>query len=115
MDEEEELELIRKKKLQQLQQQLQMQYLQQAALEERQKQVEIQKQMILRQILTPEARERLTALKLAKPELVEVVENQLLLLLQNGRLTKQIDDATLKQLLARIGSRKREIKIKRLN
>ncbi|MDI6887482.1 MAG: DNA-binding protein [Candidatus Thermoplasmatota archaeon] len=111
MDEEEELEPIRKKKLQQLQ----MQYLQQAALEERQKQVEIQKQMILRQILTPEARERLTTLKLAKPELVEVVENQLLLLLRNGRLTKQIDDATLKQLLARIGSRKREIKIKRLN
>jgi programmed cell death protein 5 len=111
MDEEEELELIRKKKLQELQ----MQYLQQVALEEQQKQVETQKQIILRQILTPEARERLTALRLAKPEFVELIENQLLLLLQSGKLTKQIDDSALKQLLARLGSRKREIKIKRLN
>lgn len=110
MEEEEELEAIRKRKLQQLQ----MQYLQQAALEEQQKEVEKQRQIILRQILTPKARERLSTLRLTRPELVELVENQLLLLLQSGKLTRQIDDETLKQILARVGARKREIKIKRL-
>lgn len=106
---EEELEIIRKKKLQELQRQ----YLQQAALEEQQREFEEQKQLLLRKILTPEARERLSNLKLAKPELAELVENQLLLLLQAGKLNKQIDDATLKEILARLAAKKREIKIER--
>ncbi|MBU2565836.1 MAG: hypothetical protein KJ655_06245, partial [Candidatus Thermoplasmatota archaeon] len=47
-----------------------------------------------------------------KPELAENVENQLILLLQNGRLNQQIDDNSLKMILRKIGSR-REIRIER--
>lgn len=105
---EEELEQIRKKKLQELQ----MSYQQRIAAEEEEKETEAKKQMILGQILTQEAKERLERVKIAKPELAENVENQLILLLQNGRLNQQIDDNSLKMILRKIGSR-REIKIER--
>ncbi|MBU3902394.1 MAG: DNA-binding protein [Candidatus Thermoplasmatota archaeon] len=105
---EEELEQIRKKKLQELQ----MSYQQRIAAEEEEKETEVKKQMILGQILTQDAKERLERVKIAKPELAENVENQLILLLQNGRLNQQIDDNSLKMILRKIGSR-REIRIER--
>lgn len=105
---EEELEQIRKKKLQELQ----MYYQQSIAAEEEEKETEVKKQMILGQILTQEAKERLERVKIAKPELAENVENQLILLLQSGRLSQQIDDNSLKIILRKIGSR-REIRIER--
>lgn len=105
---EEELEQIRKKKLQELL----MSYQQRIAAEEEEKEIEVKKQMILGQILTQEAKERLERVKIAKPELAENVENQLILLLQSGRLSQQIDDNSLKVILRKIGSR-REIRIER--
>jgi programmed cell death protein 5 len=105
---EEELEQIRKKKLQELL----MSYQQRIAAEEEEKETEVKKQMILGQILTQEAKERLERVKIAKPELAENVENQLILLLQSGRLSQQIDDNSLKMILRKIGSR-REIRIER--
>jgi len=105
---EEELEQIRKKKLQELL----MSYQQRIAAEEEEKETEAKKQMILGQILTQEAKERLERVKIAKPELAENVENQLILLLQSGRLSQQIDDNSLKMILRKIGSR-REIRIER--
>jgi len=105
---DEELEQIRKKKLQELQ----MSYQQRIAAEEEEKETEVKKQIILGQILTQEAKERLERVKIVKPELAENVENQLILLLQNGRLNQQIDDNSLKMILRKIGSR-REIRIER--
>ncbi|MBU2565064.1 MAG: DNA-binding protein [Candidatus Thermoplasmatota archaeon] len=105
---DEELEQIRKKKLQELQ----MSYQQRIAAEEEEKETEVKKQIILGQILTQDAKERLERVKIAKPELAENVENQLILLLQSGRLNQQIDDNSLKIILRKIGSR-REIRIER--
>lgn len=105
---EEELEQIRKKKLQELL----MSYQQRIAAEEEEKETEVKKQMILGQILTHDAKERLERVKIAKPEFAENVENQLILLLQSGRLSQQIDDNSLKMILRKIGSR-REIRIER--
>ena len=109
MDEEEELEAIRRKKIQELQLQAQ----QQEVLEEQQRQVEAQRQMILRQILTPKARERLGRLKTARPELVLNIEDQLIALARSGRVVGQIDDDELRKLLSKLIPRKREIKIER--
>ena len=104
-----ELAALRQKKMAELQQQAQ----QQAAQEEKAKQFEMQKQSVLRQILTPEARDRLANIKLANPQMAEGVEMQLIQLAQSGRLQGVIDDAMLRNILAQIAPQKREITIQR--
>src|SRR5437773_2394638 len=106
---EDELDAIRRKKLMELQQA----QTQAAAEQQYREQVQAQRQTILRQILTPEARERLGRIELAYPELKENIENQLIQLAQSGRVQRQIDDATLRQILERVIPRRRDIKIER--
>ena len=106
---DEELDAIRRRKLQELQQaQVRV-----AADQQYREQVQAQRQQVLRQILTPEARERLGRIELAYPELKESIENQLIALAQSGRVQRMIDDVTLRQILERVIPRKREIKIER--
>ncbi len=107
--EDDELEAIRRRRLQELQ----SQQAQAMAQQQMRDQVEAQKQLILRQILTPEARERLGRIELAYPELTESIENQLIALAQSGRVQRAIDDPTLRQILERIIPKRREIKIER--
>ena len=68
---------------------------------------------ILRRLLTPEARERLGRIRLAKPEVAQAVEQQVISLAASGRLQRQIDDATLRALLERLMPERREINITR--
>ncbi len=109
-EEDKELEEIKRRKMMELMAQRQGQGEEEKV---RREQEEIARQNILRQILEPEARERLANLKLARPDLAEVVENQLILLAQSGRIYKKISDAELKEILRRLTSQKREIKIMR--
>jgi programmed cell death protein 5 len=109
MSEDEELEALRKKKLEEIQLQSQ----QQAAMEEQQAHIEAQRHAIIRQILTPKARERLGTLKTARPELVHCIEDQLIALARSGRVVGQIDDDDLRKLLGRLIPKKREIRIER--
>ena len=104
-----ELDELRRRKMADLQRQQQ----QHAMAEEQQKQIDTQKQMIMRQILTPEARDRLSTLKMAYPEIARSVEDQLIALVQSGRINQQVDDAMLKQILRKIAPQKREINIER--
>jgi programmed cell death protein 5 len=107
MEDEEEL---RKKKLLELQARLQEQRRQ----EELRRQYEIQKKLAMQQILTPEARSRLANIRAAKPEFAEQIELQLIQLAQSGRVTSQITDAQLREILKRLQERKRKIKIRRV-
>lgn len=98
---------------------MELQMQQQMALQEQEAQqqqaaaIEQQRQMVLKKILTPEAKSRLARIKLAHPEFATSVEDQLLTLAQSGRLQRVIDDKDLKEILNRIQPKKREINITR--
>ena len=109
MDDDPELEAIRQRRMAELQQSQQNQ----AAQQEQAKQIEAQKQSILRQIMTPEARDRLANVKLANPNLAASVENQIIRLYQGGRLQQQITDAMLREILQSMVPQEREIHIER--
>jgi programmed cell death protein 5 len=107
---DEELEAIRRRKLLAMQQKMTDEQRQVQA----EQQMEVQKQELLRRILSPEARQRLTNLKMIKPEFIEQLELQLIQLAQMGKLPIPISDAQLKQILIQLQSRKREPKIRRI-
>jgi len=106
---DEELEELKKRRMLELQQQ-QVEKERQAQM---QQELEAQKQAILRQILTPEARERLNRIKIVKPELAEAVELQLIQLAQAGRLGNILTDDQLKTILRKLTDKQRDIKITR--
>jgi len=107
---DEELEELRRRKLLAMQQRMNDEQKQTQA----DRQLEAQKESLLRQILSPEARQRLTNLKMVKPEFTEQLELQLIQLAQAGKLPIPLSDAQLKQILIQLQSRKRETKIRRI-
>ena len=115
-----DLDELRRKRMQELQQQAAMnenqqaqQMQQQMQQQQMQQEMESQKRQIMMQILTPEARSRLANIKLTKPEFVEQIEIQLIQLGQSGRLKGKITEEQLNVLLQQISGQKREINISR--
>ena len=109
---DEELERLRRKRLQELQQEENLQQSLEGQ-EAQQTEYEEQKKQILRSILTPDAKDRLTNIKISRPQIAEHIEQQLIILAQSGRLRQKITDDQLRQLLARIIPKKRDINIER--
>jgi len=107
--EDAELEALRRKRMQELQQQQS----QAAVAQEQERQIDAQRQAIMRQVLTPEARDRLATVKIAYPDVARMVEDQLIRLASAGQIPKPIDEPTLKQILRRVAPQKREINIER--
>ncbi len=114
-DEDEELEKLRKKRLSELELQQQLATEQSEAQEERLREIEEQKKQILRQILTIDARERLGRLRMAKPDFVNNVEQQLIMIAQSGQLQGPINDEMLLQILHKLTPKRKDISIKRIN
>ena len=77
-------------------------------------QANIQKDIMLKQILSSDARVRLNNVKLVKPELANLVENYLIGLATQGRAQGQITDDQLKQILMSAQKPKRDFKINRV-
>lgn len=74
----------------------------------------IQKDQMLKQLLTAEARMRLGNVKLVKPELVHSVEEYLLGLSAQGRINSPVDDAQLKEILLSLQQPKKQFKFNRV-
>ena len=114
-----ELDEIRRRRMEELQKQqmiAQQQgptYEQLQQEEQMRQQYEEQKKNALRQILSPEARQRLANLRLTKAELVNAIETQLIQMAQGGRIQIPVSDDTLKQILRETTNTKREIHITR--
>ncbi|MDP3564718.1 MAG: DNA-binding protein [Methanoregula sp.] len=109
---DDELSELRKRRMAQMQQQAGDQQAAQEDLE-RQERAKSQIQMLLMQVLEPDARERLNTIKLTKPEFVASVEQQLVSLAQSGRLKNKITDAQLKELLRQLAPARRDYSITR--
>lgn len=103
-----DLEEIRKKKLQEMQFQMNNQQEQQ-----KEQEAEIQIESILRQILSPKAKSRLTNIKLVNKQKYMQVVQSLLYISKIGKLNEKISDEQLKKLLEKIQPKKKEIKIRR--
>ena len=104
---EDELEAIRQRKLANLREQA----AQEQVAEQQASNVQAQKDSILRQILSPEARARLTNIKMVKPQVAEQIELQLIQLAGSGKLKGRVTDEQLKALLQQIMGRERERKV----
>ena len=76
--------------------------------------LEAQKEQILKQILSSEARSRLNNIKMVKPELSDLVEQYLIGMATQGKLPGQLSDDQLKQILLSIQQPKRDFKINRI-
>jgi programmed cell death protein 5 len=73
-----------------------------------------QKEQILKQVLSPEARMRLNNIKMVKPELSDMVEQYLIGMASQGKIPGQINDEQLKQILLSTQQPKRDFKINRI-
>ena len=113
MSEEENLEEIRRRKLEQLKQQA----MQQQIREQQHQAYEDQKYQIMRIILSPEARQRLENIRMVKAEFAEQIELQLIQLYRAGRLkgSTPLPDKAFKKLLEQIAQsdKKKDFNIKR--
>jgi len=70
---------------------------------------------IIRMAFTSEARQRLTNVRMVKPELAKTIEEYVIQLASSGKLTSVIDDDKLKMLLGSMAEKQhREFKIRRI-
>ncbi|AHG00374.1 DNA-binding protein [Halostagnicola larsenii XH-48] len=109
---EDDIEELRKQKMEELQNRAENQGDDQAQ-EAAKQQADAQKQALLRQHLTDEARQRLNTVKMSKEQFGEQVERQVVALAQSGRIQGKIDDDKMKQLLKELKPEKKSFDIKR--
>ena len=84
------------------------------ASQEKDSQLKAQKEMMLKQVLSSDARLRLNNVRMVKPELADLVENYILNLSVQGKISGQISDEQLKQILASDQQPKRDFKFNRV-
>jgi len=113
LSDENELENIRRRKLEELKQQA----AQQQYTEHQQKDYMNKKYQIMRQILSPEGRQRLENIRIVKPQFAEQIELQLIQLYQSGKLrgATPLPDKEFKKILEQITTtgKKKEFNIKK--
>jgi programmed cell death protein 5 len=82
--------------------------------QEKDGQLKAQKEMMLKQVLSSDARLRLNNVRMVKPDLADLVENYILNLNVQGKISGQISDDQLKQILLSAQQPKRDFKFNRV-
>jgi len=82
--------------------------------QEKDSQLKAQKEMMLKQVLSSEARLRLNNVRMVKSDLADLVENYILNLSVQGKISGQISDDQLKQILSSAQQPKRDFKFNRV-
>nr|AIE97391.1 DNA-binding TFAR19-related protein (PDCD5, TFAR19) [uncultured marine thaumarchaeote AD1000_99_A07] len=82
--------------------------------QEKDSQLKAQKEMMLKQVLSSEARLRLNNVRMVKPDLADLVENYILNLSVQGKISGQISDDQLKQILSSAQQPKHDFKFNRV-
>ena len=82
--------------------------------QEKDSQLKAQKEMMLKQVLSSDARLRLNNVRMVKPDLADLVENYILNLSVQGKISGQISDDQLKQILSSAQQPKRDFKFNRV-
>ena len=109
MSSDEELQRLREKRMLEMQAQQQ----QQEEVQRVHAEADAKKQALLRQILTPEARQRMANIKMVRPDFANQLEMQLIQLAQSRRVALPINDETLKKLLAQLSTQQQQRDIRR--
>ncbi|MHA1884340.1 MAG: DNA-binding protein [Promethearchaeota archaeon] len=113
MSNDNELEDIRRRKLEEIK----AQAAQQQMAEAQQRDFEEKKYLVMRKILSPEGRQRLENIRIVKPHFAEQIEMQLIQLYQAGRLkgATPLPDQAFKKLLEQLSNleKKKEFKIRK--
>ena len=82
--------------------------------QEKDSQLKAQKEMMLKQVLSSEARLCLNNVRMVKSDLADLVENYILNLSVQGKISGQISDDQLKQILASAQQPKHDFKFNRV-
>ena len=82
--------------------------------QEKDSQLKAQKEIMLKQVLSGDARLRLNNVRMVKPDLADLVENYILNLTVQGKISGQISDEQLKQILSSTQQPKRDFKFNRV-
>lgn len=82
--------------------------------DEKTREAAAQKEAALRQLLSPEARLRLANVRMVRSELAGMVENYLIGMAGQGRLSPPVSDDQLKQILLSMQQPRRGFKINRV-
>lgn len=109
---EDELEKLREEKMKELQEQAgnqQTEEAQQAA----QERAQAQQDALLKQYLTDDARQRLNAVEMSKPDFAETVKQQVTALAQSGRIQGRIDEEQMKAILKELKPESKSFDIRR--
>lgn len=93
------LEELREKKMQELQDRAESQGGDDANQQAAREQAEAQQEAVLKQNLTDGARQRLNAVEMSKPQFAKQVKQQVAALAQSGRIQDRIDEDQMKEIL----------------
>lgn len=100
MSDKDEIDKIRERKMEEMKRKAEQPS--QEEIERQQEEAERKKEALLKQNLSEEARRRLNTVQMAKPEFGEKVEQQIIALVQSGKVQEEIDESTMKRILEEI-------------